>query len=344
MSKANYSSPFMHSGASVSTMMFLLCVALIPGMAVYSYFFGPGVIINVILASIFALSFETAVLKLRGKAIVHNLLDGSALVTALLFALALPPNLPWWINLIGIGFAIIIVKHLYGGLGHNIFNPAMTGYALLLISYPKEMATWFPPLTSADSPLNLTFTWNSIFSPHSVENIDTLTQATPLDELGIQTDLGGRVPEIMQQELFGNFGASAWEWISIAFLLGGLFLIYKKVISWHIPVSVLGSLFVISGIFYLVNDLRYPSPLFHLVSGATMLGAFFIATDPVTSSTTTLGKIIFGIGVGMLIFIIRAWGGYPDSIAFAVLIMNMFAPLIDQYTIPKIYGQKEDKS
>ncbi len=277
--------PFIHNNNSVSKIMQQLLYALMPGIVVYVYFFGWNVIVNLFLASITALICEALMLWLRKRPLREFITDYSAIVTAFLLALALPPFVPWWITVLGTAFAIIVAKHLYGGLGYNLFNPAMVGYAILLISFPLQMSDW------------------SII-------LDTVSGATPL--------------ETMKTE-------SRWEWINAAFLLGGCWLLYKRIITWHIPVAMLVSLIILSGIFFLINPNLYPSPLFHLLSGATIMGAFFIATDPVTAATSNKARLIYAAGIGILIYVIRTWGAYPDAVAFAVLLMNMAAPTIDYY-------------
>lgn len=336
------SSPHTHGHSSVTGIMLKVVYALIPGIFAYYYFFGWGVISNLCIAVSFAYLCESLMLLIRRRALLPYLSDGSTLVTALLFALALPPYSPWWLIAIGICFAMIFAKHLYGGLGYNPFNPAMVGYAMLLISFPREMTMWPAPEQLIQQSLNLTETFKLVFSGGLIasSNLDSLTMATPLDFLKTEIALDKPISEIIgSASQFSYISGLGWEWINIAFLLGGVWLIYRYIISWHIPVAVLGSLFVIASIFYLINPETYASPLFHLFSGATILCAFFIATDPVTASTTVRGKLIYGASIGILIFIIRTWGGYPDAVAFSVLILNMLVPTIDHYTQPRVYGQ-----
>jgi electron transport complex protein RnfD len=325
-------------------MMLAVLYALVPGILIYTYFFGWGLLINISIAIVTALACEALVLKLRHKPVRHYLLDGSAVVTAVLLALALPPLAPWWLTFIGVAFAIIIAKHLYGGLGYNPFNPAMVGYAMLLIAFPREMTFWLPPL-SAGHPLpgfldSLNYSLFQILPAGS--SIDTLTMATPLDTVKTQLGLNRTIEEILQQNpnLFRGFTAHGWDWVNLMFGLGGVVLIYMKVINWRIPFALLVSLFLISTLFAIPDPDLQPSPWFHLLGGATMLGAFFIATDPVTASTTPRGQIIYGAGIGILVYVIRTWGGYPDGVAFAVLIMNMAVPTIDYYTRPRVFGEE----
>lgn len=342
MPLSRLSSPFLSGTNRVTLHMLQLLLALVPAVIGIVYFFGPSVLITMSLAIIVALLAEALMLKLRNRPLKPFLTDGSAIVTAVLLAIALPPLTPWWLGTIGILFAIIFVKHLYGGLGYNPFNPAMVAYVVLLISFPLEMTRWLPVNTLSEQPLDLASAFQVIFTGKigGGIGIDSLSGATPLDVMKTQIGLLQNPSNIVQQPLFGMFGGKGWEWINLLFLLGGLYLIYRRVISWHIPVGMIASLAVISSITWLIAPEITGSPLLHLLSGGTMLGAFFIATDPVTASTTLKGRIVFGIGVGLLTYIIRVWGGYPDGVAFAVLLMNMLVPLIDYYTQPKVYGAR----
>ncbi len=313
--------------------------ALIPGILLSSYYFGIGILVNCILATAFALIFETLILKCRQQAIAPVIKDGTAIVTALLFALAISPYTPWWVTLTGIAFAIIVAKHLFGGLGNNPFNPAMAGYVFVLLSFPVQMAYW-PDLSGfVEQPLTTIQNIGIIFSGSGTD-LDAISGATPLSNMKVELGLMTMVSEIKSNPLYGSFGGTGWEWIALAYLVGGLFLLINNVIRWQIPVAVLGSVFVVSLLFNFIDSDVYPSALFHLFTGGTMLCAFFIATDPASSSTTPAGKIIYGIGVGVFIYIIRTWGGYPDGIAFSILIMNGLVPLIDYYTQPKVLGEK----
>jgi electron transport complex protein RnfD len=338
------SSPHTVFSNSVTRMMLLVVVALIPGYIAYVWFFGWGVIINSALCVTTALLCEAGILQLRQRPLWPYLTDGSALVTALLLALALPPILPWWQAVLATMFAIVLAKHLYGGLGYNPFNPAMVGYAMLLIAFPKYMTAWLP---ARHEQLSLglldNLRYNFLSALPGNTTYDALTQATPLDKLHIQLGLGKSVSEIQASfhQFSGLFGVG-WDWVSLMFLLGGLFLIYKRVIGWQIPLAMLGSLALIATIAWLANSTTHPNPLFHLFGGASMLGAFFIATDPVTASTTPRGRLIYGAGVGIITYVIRTWGGYPDGVAFGVLLMNLAAPTIDQYTQPRVFGHDQD--
>lgn len=323
--------------------MLRVVYALLPGVAAYVWYFGWGVVINILFAIVVALASEALMLTLRGRAVKPFLYDGSAVVTAVLLALSLPPLLPWWMTLIGVAFAIIVAKQLYGGLGYNPFNPAMVGYVVLLISFPREMTSWLAPETVNSHSLGFLGTTSIIFTGQLPPGLalDAITAATPLDTLKTQLALDRTVDNIRSTSpVFDSFAGKGWAWINIGFLIGGVWLIYKKVISWHIPAAMLGSMAAMALVFYLVDLDIYPSPLFHLLSGAAMLGAFFIATDPVSAATTPRGRLVYGAGIGILVYIIRTWGGYPDGVAFAVLLMNMAAPTIDAYTQPRVFGQR----
>ncbi|MEJ1383965.1 MAG: electron transport complex subunit RsxD [Candidatus Sedimenticola sp. (ex Thyasira tokunagai)] len=340
----SFTSPHTDRPNSVRENMLWVIAALMPGAAAMFWYFGWGIIINMAIASATAVSCEALVMKMRGRQASSAVGDMSALLTALLLAVALPPLLPWWLTVIGTAFAIVVVKQLYGGLGYNPFNPAMAGYVLLLISYPVQMTSWLPPVMLNENPLTLVQTAMVIFSGVLPTDLtwDALTMASPLDSMRTQLDLNVTLSEIKLSPLWGDFGGRGWEWAGNWFLLGGLFLIYKRVISWHIPVSMLGSLLLIAMLFHFIDQDAYPFGLFHIFSGGTLLGAFFIATDPITACTTRKGQLIFGVGIGLTIYVIRTWGGYPDAVAFAVLLFNMAVPLIDHYTQPRVFGHSAE--
>ena len=335
-----FSSPHTDRPNSVNAVMRQVIIALIPGLAAMVWYFGWGVLINMLLAILFATASEALVLKLRKRPVLPTLADLSAVVTAMLFAIAAPPILPWWLTLLGMAFAIIMVKQLYGGLGYNPFNPAMAAYVLLLISYPVQMTGWLPPLALSEHHLGLLESLRLIFTstPPPGLDIDALTMATPLDQMRTSLDMNRTISEIRQSPLWGDFGGLGWEWVGNWFLLGGLWLLYKRTITWHIPAAFLAGLVLMAGLFWLLDQDSHPFPLFHMFSGGAILGAFFIATDPVTACTTRRGQLIYGAAIGVLVFIIRTWGGYPDAVAFAVLLMNMAAPTIDHYTRPRTFG------
>lgn len=342
------SSPFISTDNTVQRMMIKVLIAMIPGTAAACYFFGWGILFNLIISSIFCLGSEALILKMRGRAVSDTLLDGSALVTACLLALALPPLAPWWLTGIAAFFAIVIAKHLYGGLGFNPFNPAMVGYIVVLISFPREMTLWTPPLGVAENWPGIIDTIRLIFGSNLAptgEALDSITMATPIDtikaQIGLEHDIESTRNHPVYSQLFGLLSGIGWEWINLMFLAGGYWLVKQKVADWRIPAAMIISLLVISNCMSVYDYATYSSSLFHLFSGGTMLCAFFIATDPVTACTTPKGRWIYGAGIGALIYIIRTWGGYPDGIAFAIVLMNLAAPLIDHYTQPVIYGNRD---
>lgn len=339
---ARLSSPHLPVQASVSLVMRRVLLALIPGIALMTLFFGIGVLINIAIAAATALLAETLMLKLRGRELGPFLSDWTAIVTAVLLAVGLPPLAPWWLPALGAFFALVFGKHLYGGLGYNPFNPAMIGYVILLIAFPAHMTLWPTPMGVGEGVASAASTLSYALGGE-LADLDGMTGATPLDHVKTQLSLAMTVPEALGGEMFGIFAGQGWEWFNLAFLAGGLWLLANRTIRWQIPLSVLGSLAVISGLFWLADGDRFASPLFHLSSGAAIIGAFFIATDPVTACTTPRGRLFYGIGIGVLTFIIRTWGGYPDAIAFAVLLMNMAAPTIDEYTQPRVYGHRRSK-
>ena len=341
------SSPHDHNRRSTRQIMSTVIICSAFGVAAQWYYFGWGTLIQILMASIIAMLAEAAVMKCRQRPVVPYLRDNSALLTGVLIGLSIPPLAPWWITVIGSIFAIVIAKQLYGGLGQNLFNPAMVSYVVLLISFPVQMTTWLPPealrshsLTFIDSVLAI-FTGHTQdgFTPYQMRmSVDGVTMATPLDTVKTGMTTGLTAPEAMHNPVFGQFAGLGWEWINLGFLIGGLILLQRKIIQWHIPVSMLASLFIASTIGHLINPDAMTSPFFQLFSGATMVGAFFIATDPVTASTTVKGRLIFGALVGILTYLIRTFGGFPDGIAFAIIIANMCVPLIDHYTKPRTYG------
>ncbi|MCG8707740.1 electron transport complex subunit RsxD [Brenneria sp. 4F2] len=342
------SSPYTHNQQRTQRMMLLVILAVIPGMLAQYYFFGYGNLVQVFLAAASATAAESVTLSLRKFNIKANLADNSALLTGILLGISLPPLAPWWMAVMGAAFAIVMAKQLYGGLGQNPFNPAMIGYVVLLISFPVQMTSWLPPTPLQSLPIGFYDTLNTIFtgytpSGHSVpqlmQTIDGISQATPLDTFKTALRAGQQPEQILQLPLFsGALAGIGWQWVNIGFLAGGLFLLQQRAIRWHIPVSFLLTLMLCAALAWAIAPERYAPPLLHLFSGATMLGAFFIATDPVTASTTNRGRLIFGALIGLLVWLIRTYGGYPDGVAFAVLLANITVPLIDYYTKPRAYG------
>lgn len=343
MQFATASSPHLSGPQSVTRVMGLVLLGLVPGTLAMVWFFGWGVVVNIGIASAAAVVAEAAVLMLRGRSIGPVLIDLSAIVTAWLLALALPPLLPWWQTALGSAFAIVFAKQLFGGIGFNPFNPAMAGYVLLLVSFPVTMTRWLPPDVISSQPLSLADTLHIIFAgaPPAGQTWDTISSATPLDLMRSELSQNRMISEIRSSPLWGDFGGRGWEWIGNWFLLGGLFLVRQRVITWRIPLAMLGALSLIAGLFWAIDPETHPFPAFHLFSGGAILGAFFIATDPVSASTTPRGQLVYGALIGVFVFVIRTWGGYPDAVAFSVLLMNMAAPTIDYYTQPRIYGQRD---
>tara|TARA_R110002167_G_scaffold30636_1_gene101195 strand:+ start:6248 stop:7285 length:1038 start_codon:yes stop_codon:yes gene_type:complete len=337
MALLHISSPHAQKPGDAGQVMRQVILAALPGLAALCYYFGWGPLINVLLASSLALLFEAAVIKLRQRPLRFYLGDYSAILTALLLALALPPFTPWWITAIGIFFAIVIAKQLYGGLGQNPFNPAMIAYALLLISFPVEMTRWSAPASLSAAALpGFGDTLAIIFG--QLQLPDAITMATPLDTFKHKGGLTAE--ELWSQSVLLN-SLEPWQGVSLAYLAGGIYLLIRKVYTWHIPGAMLLSLFIISGLFYGADPSNFASPVFHLSVGATFLGAFFIATDPVTAATSNKGKLIFGASIGVLVYLIRTWGNYPDAIAFAILLMNLSAPFLDYYSRPRTFGHKQ---
>lgn len=336
--------PHVRPATSVTRVMGEVLLALVPATVAWVWFFGPGLLYNMAVASTVALACEAGALALRRRPVGRQLLDLSALVTALLLAFCLPTLTPWWITATGAAFAILFAKQLYGGLGYNPFNPAMAGYVVLLISFPEQMTRWLPPLGDSLSLATASLDpWQTLRvtltgSLPAGLSWDALSGATPLDDLRTQLSLARTVDEIRAGALYGSLGARGWEWTANWIALGGLYLLWRKIIRWQIPVAVILGVCVPAAFFWLIDPGAHPPPTFHLFSGATMLCAFFIATDPVSAATSRAGRLVYGCGIGVLIFVIRSWGGYPDGVAFAVLLMNMAVPAIDHFTRPRTYG------
>ncbi|EOV8960545.1 electron transport complex subunit RsxD [Cronobacter turicensis] len=344
------SSPYTHNQRQTSRIMMLVTLATVPGIAMQWYFFGYGSLVQILLAIVSALASEALVVRMRKLSLKSHLGDNSALLTGLLLGVSIPPLAPWWMVVLGTVFAVIIAKQLYGGLGHNPFNPAMIGYVVLLISFPVQMTNWLPPQEIAATAPGFLDALQVIF--HGVTasgdtmsqlrmGIDGVSQATPLDTFKTGLHAGHPAGELLEAPIYGGALAGlGWQWVNLAYLAGGLFLLARGTIRWHIPASFLVTLAVCSTLGWLIAPEKFLSPLMHLLSGATMLGAFFILTDPVTASTTNKGRLVFGALAGLLVWLIRSFGGYPDGVAFAVLLANITVPLIDYYTRPRVYGHR----
>lgn len=331
--------PHMTHARSVRFIMGMVLVALLPAAALHVYFFGPGIVLQFLLAAASGLGCEALALWLRRKPLWFFLTDGSTLVTAALLALSMPPLAPWWLIVSAMAFAILLGKHVYGGLGLNPVNPAMLGYAVLLVSFPQPMTRWLPaggvyvPSLTDSARAIFTGDWPAALS------VDVLSGASPLAALKTGLSLRHTMNEIFAQPVFGDLAGRGWEWIALALLLGGVFMLWLRIIRWQIPVSMLLGLGISAVIMHLLDPGRHAGLLFHLLSGATMLGAFFIATDPVTAATSAHGRLVYGAGIGVLTYVIRDFGNYHDGLAFAVLLMNLAVPLIDKFTIPRIHGE-----
>lgn len=334
--------PYLGSQSNVASMMQQVLLALIPAALAYVWYFGPGFIFNLIVASIFCVGGEALMMRLRARPPKPALADYSALVTAALLAFALPSLTPWWVTATGSLFAIVVAKHLYGGLGFNVFNPAMVGYVVVLIAFPMYMNLWVPPhMGDIDYQFltvlqTLKYTLTGLL-PDAL-NFDAVSRATPLDAMQSGLRNLRTYDEMRANPMMGDFGGRGWEWIGNCITIGGLWLLVKKIIRWQIPCGVFAGLLIPAGIMYVVDPGTHASPGFHLFSGATILCAFFIATDPVSAATSPKGRFVYGLGIGLLIYAIRRWGSYADGVAFAVLLMNMATPAIDYLTRPQIVG------
>ena len=334
--------PHVIAGFTVPRVMFQVLLALLPVSVAHVLVFGPGLLLQLAVACPTALACEAAALRWRGHAAGSFLRDGSVLVTAALLALCVTPLLPWWLTAAGVAAAVLLGKHAFGGLGQNAFNPAMVGYVALLVSCPAEMTRWPLPLVDGAHSWGAlaTLTVHSFYAGTSaiVPPWDAYTGATALDSL--RTGLGQRytMGEILSRPQFGALGGAGFQWINVAALAGGAFLLARGIVRWHIPVAFLGGLLLPAAVAHGLDPGANAGPLFHAFSGATMLGACFIATDPVSAATSDRGRLVYGLGIGLLVFLMRRWGVYPDGVAFAVLLMNAAVPLIDRYTVPRIHG------
>ncbi len=318
-------SPHVHSGDSIEKNMYGVLIALVPALLVSLYFFGLGALIVTLVSIVSCVVFEALIQKFLLKTNI-TIKDGSAILTGLLLAFNLPSNLPVWMVLIGAAVAIGIGKMTFGGLGNNLFNPALVGRVFLLISFPVQMTSWPTP-----SVLPMT--------------LDATTSATPLGIMKESLMKGETVSTIMsklpslQDMIIGNIGGSIGEISAIALILGGIFLLWRKIITWHIPVSMIAAIVIFAGILHAINPEQYAGPAFHILTGGVLLGAIFMATDYVTSPMNKKGMLIYGTLIGVLTICIRVFGSYPEGVSFAILIMNAFTPLINKYVKPKLYGK-----
>lgn len=318
-------SPHVASDESTKKIMYGVVIAMAPAILVSIYFFGLQAVRVLLLAVVASLFFEWVIQKylIKGPA---TLMDGSALVTGILLAFNVPSNLPSWIIIIGALVAIGMAKMSFGGLGKNIFNPALVARVFLLVSFPVQMTSWPKP------------------SPITDGLADVVTGPTPLgivkEGLGAgqtMSELKGEIPSYAQ-DFMGQMGGSMGEVSALALILGGIYMLWKKIITWHIPVSMLATVAIFSGIFWGVDPEHYADPMFHMLTGGMLLGAIFMATDMVSSPMTNGGQLVFGFGIGLLTILIRMWGAYPEGVSFAILIMNAVVPLINKGFKPKRFG------
>lgn len=309
-------SPHVHSGDSIQKNMYGVLIALIPAFLVAVYVFRIDALLITALSVLFCVGFEYLIAKYIMKK-TPTVLDGSAIITGVLLAFNVPSNLPIWILALGCLFAIGVAKMSFGGLGNNIFNPAIAGRIFLLISFPAQMTTWPAPQMAADGVSGATVLSLMKWNPDALPT--------------------------MQDMFLGTEAGSLGEMSALALLLGLAYLLWKRIISWHIPVSILASVAVFTGILYAFNPVPLYNPLIHLASGGLMLGAVFMATDYVTSPMTKKGMLIYGVSIGIITVCIRLWGAYPEGVSFAILLMNALTPLINTYTTPKRFGEKVKK-
>lgn len=329
----------------VQAIMAQVMLALLPATLFGLFSFGWPALFLFLITTGSALVAEVVCLQLAGKRALPILKDGSALLTGWLLALSLPPSAPWWIGLVGAATAIVIGKQVYGGLGQNLFNPAMLGRVALLVSFPLEMTTWIIPAPpfSEHAP---GFVQSLAITFGGAKPIDGTTGATLIGFVKTELTQGHGISAALVNgqpswitAAFGWMAGSLGETSSVLVAAGGLWLIHRRIISWHIPASLLGTLALLASIFHLIDGEHYLGPAWHLVSGGAFLAAFFIATDYVTSPNSPMGQLIFGAGCGLVIYVIRTWGGFPEGVGFAVLFMNALTPVIDYYVRPRIYGR-----
>lgn len=324
-------SPHVHQNLTVPKLMYGVVLAMIPAMIVSFYMFGLGAARVFLITILSCLFFEYVIQRylIKGPITIN---DGSALVTAVLLAFNVPSSIPWWMLVVGSLVAVGMGKMSFGGLGKNPFNPALVGRVFMLISFPVAMTTWPKPIVS-----------RSYFSFSGLDDkvLDTITGPTPL---GVLQEQGAQAVSTNMNLLMGQMGGSLGEISAIALLLGGFYMLFKKIITWHIPVAYFGSAFIMAGILWLADPTQYADPLFHMVTGGMMLGVFYMATDYVSSPVSVKGQLIFGVGAGVLTILIRVFGAYPEGVSFAILIMNAFTPLINSQMKPARFGHKSVKA
>ena len=341
---SNRAGPFTHTVSTVTRTMVWVILALVPGTAYGLWLYGWPAVMLFAITVVTAMLSEAAMLALLGQPVRARLFDGSALLTGWLLAMSLPPWAPWWIGVLGSISAVVIAKHLFGGLGQNMFNPAMVARVVLLISFPVQLTMWVPPIP-----------FGTDNTPSFSQALDYVTERTPVPEhMSAATSLGALKTELTrgvsvaqtseklpssQQMAIGNRGGSMGETSAILLLAGGLLLLSLRIISWHIPTAMLGTLAVLAAISHALDPSRFASMSIHLLSGGAILGAFYIATDYVTSPVSRSGQLLFGVGIGALTWVIRSLGGYPEGVAFAVVLMNALVPLIERGFRPRVFGR-----
>lgn len=332
---ATATAPHLTGGTSVRRMMGDTLLALLPGLLAQTWFFGAGVPLQFALAAGFALLIEAAAQRLRGEAPGAALGDLSALVCAAIFAACVAPLSPWWVAALGMLVGIGLAKQAYGGLGRNLFNPAMAGLTVALLLAPQAMTAW-PAL-----PLGVGEALQAVLSG-TPPGWDSWASATPLDALRQLSAQGYAAPQLPAQPLFESARADAWRWIAAAHTLGGVYLLARGVIGWQVPAGVIGGCLLLTLPFWLYDAEQHPAPWLHLGQGGLLLAAWIVANDPVTGCTSPRGRLLFGLGVAAATLALRRWGGQPDGVAFAVLALNALAPLLDRLTRPRIRGHLRD--
>jgi len=348
------SSPHIHNGDSIRLTMLTVVLALLPATAAAVYLFGWLAFLSISTAVFSCVLTEALCLHWMGRS-THAALDGSAALTGLLLALTLPASLPWWMVVLGSVFAIVLGKQVYGGLGYNLFNPALAARVILLISFPLNMTTWLVPMSAAAVPLDLyDFQLCLAFFLHGPEvlgqTLDAVTMASPLGHVKTEWTRGVGVQEALASyhysylnAFLGSEAGSMGETSALALLIGGIYLLARHTITWHIPFSYLATVLLLAAVFNALDPSHFAPPMFHLLAGGLILCAFFMATDPVSSPVTPAGQLVFGVGCGVLTWCIRSFGGYPEGAMFAVVLMNCAVPLIDHYCRPRVYGHGADE-
>ena len=319
-----------------------LMLALLPAIVAHVVFFGPGLLLQLAVACPTALACDALALRFRARADRMDGPDGGVLVTAVLLSLCVTPLLPGWLTAAGSALAVLVGKHAFGGLDRSPFNAAMVGYAALLLAFPADMVRWPLPLGSGTHAWTdlAALSWRTFTGGAAALRPawDAYTGATALDALRTGLDQRYTMQEVLAQPAFGAFGGAGFQWINLAAAAGGLFLLARGVVRWHVPVALLAGILLPAWVAHGLDPGAYAGPLFHAFAGATMLGAFFIATEPATAPASDRGRLVYGFGIGFLAWLVRNYGTTPDGVAFAVLLMNFAAPFIDGLTVPRLHG------